>query len=336
MHITVAMLVAVMLLTAFGDNMTRTAFAGGDAALLGCDEPEPAALNPASWPDDALTLANLGHSTLLMNFMGVRVLSDPALFDRVGLTLGPAITIGPHRMTAAPLSPSQLGRLDVILITHAHMDHLDINSLKALPRSVVVIACVGCGNLIRPLGYDDVRELRWGDRTEVDGLRITAMGASHWGRRWPWGRDYGFNSYVLEKVAGTGVSSAMNAGETPAPLTRMLLACDSAFTDIFAAAHQRPPDIAAFSIGAYDPWIWNHADPEQVWNMFRQTGARYLVPLHWGTFRLSKEPMDEPLRRLIAAAGAQSDRIVLRQIGVAWTLPQVSSECRFGITARSR
>ena len=75
----------------------------------------------------------------------------------------------------------------------------------------------------------------------------------------------------------------------------MLLACDSAVTDIFAPLHQNPPDVAAFSIGAYDPWIWNHATPEQVWSMFLQTGAHYLIPLHWGTFRLSKEPMDEPL-----------------------------------------
>jgi L-ascorbate metabolism protein UlaG (beta-lactamase superfamily) len=101
----------------------------------------------------------------------------------------------------------------------------------------------------------------------------------------------------------------------------MLLACDSAITDLFEPLHANPPDVAAFSIGAYDPWIWNHASPEQVWAMFVGTGAHYLVPLHWGTFRLSKEPMDEPMRRLIAAAGTQSGRIVLRQIGVPWALP---------------
>jgi L-ascorbate metabolism protein UlaG (beta-lactamase superfamily) len=88
-----------------------------------------------------------------------------------------------------------------------------------------------------------------------------------------------------------------------------------------------------FSIGAYDPWIWNHADPEQVWTMFLQTGAHYLVPVHWGTFRLSREPMDEPMRRLIAAAGSQSDRIVLRQIGIAWQLPQQVERASITATA---
>ena len=266
-----------------------------------------AALEPARWPGDALTIANLGHSTLLMNFFGVRVISDPSLFERVGLRLGPLVTIGPHRLIPAPLNPAQLQRLDVILVTHAHMDHLDLNSLEALPKSVVVVACAGCATLIRPLGYSDVRELRWGERTVVKGLTVTAMGANHWGKRWPWGRTYGFNSYVLEKNG-----------------RRMLLACDSAITNIFEPLHENPPNVAAFSISAYDPWIWNHADPEQVWTMFVQTGAHYLVPLHWGTFRLSKEPMEEPMRRLIAAAGPEANRIVVRQIGVAWRLPQVT------------
>jgi L-ascorbate metabolism protein UlaG (beta-lactamase superfamily) len=184
------------------------------------------------------------------------------------------------------------------------MDHLDLSSLKALPKSATVVACSGCATLIRPLGYADIRELRWGEQTMVDGLTVTAMGANHWGKRWPWGRTYGFNSYVLEKNGHS-----------------MLLACDSAETNLFAPLQEDPPDVAAFSIGAYDPWIWNHADPEQVWAMFLQTGAHYLVPIHWGTFRLSKEPMDEPLRRLIAAAGHEADRIVLRKIGGVWTLP---------------
>jgi L-ascorbate metabolism protein UlaG (beta-lactamase superfamily) len=267
----------------------------------------PAVLEAERWPNDALTIANLGHATLLMNFFGVRVISDPSLFERVGVTLGPFGTIGPNRLTSPPLTPAQLHQLDVILVTHAHMDHLDLKSLRALPKNAVVVACTGCAALIRPLGYSDVRELRWGEQTAVNGLVIAAMGANHWGKRWPWGRAYGFNSYVLEKNGH-----------------RMLLACDSAITDLFKPLQANSPEVAAFSIGAYDPWIWNHADPEQVWTMFLQTGARYLVPIHWGTFRLSKEPMDEPLRRLIAAAGPESNRIVLRTIGTAWQLPEPS------------
>ncbi|HYK63800.1 MAG TPA: MBL fold metallo-hydrolase [Patescibacteria group bacterium] len=262
-------------------------------------------LKPASWPDNSLTLANLGHATVLMNFFGARVLADPTLFSRVGLAFDSIFTIGPKRVTDPPLPPAQLQQLDLILVTHAHMDHLDVPSLKTLPKSAVVVTCDKCAPLIASLGFKDVRELKWGESTVVDGLTIRAMGARHWGKRWPpFGEDYGFNSYVLEKDGH-----------------RMLLACDSADTDLFASLASAPPDVAVFSVGAYDPWIWNHANPEQVWQMFESTGARYLVPIHWGTFRLGKEPLEEPMQRLLAAAGDHQDRIVLRQIGVSWTMP---------------
>jgi len=264
-----------------------------------------AILTPAAWPDDSLTIANLGHATVLTNYFGTRIISDPTLFSRVGLSIDPIATIGPRRHTVPPLSPNQLDSLDVILITHAHMDHLDIPSLRALPKTAIIVGCERVSRIVKRLGFHDVRELKWGEETVAKGVRVRAMGARHWGRRWPLpGHDYGFNSYVLERNG-----------------QRMLLACDSAETDLFASLAEAPPEVAAFTIGAYDPWIWNHANPEQVWSMFQQTGARYLVPIHWGTFKLSKEPMDEPLKRLIAAAGSDHERIVIREIGGTWQMP---------------
>jgi len=272
------------------------------------DKPMPPTIkpNPVSWPHDRITVSNLGHATLLMNFLGVRVITDPSLFERVGLAFGSILTIGPKRMSPPPLAPAELQDVQLLLITHAHMDHLDVRSLEALPKTATVVACEKCSSIIAPLGFSDVRELRWGESTEFSGLKITAMGARHWGKRWPpYGMNYGFDSFVLEKDGH-----------------RMLLACDSTYTDLFGALASNPPEVAVFSIGAYDPWIWNHANPEQVWSMFQQTGATYLLPIHWGTFRLGKEPMDAPMIRLIAAAGPESDRIVLREIGGTWTLPE--------------
>jgi L-ascorbate metabolism protein UlaG (beta-lactamase superfamily) len=278
-------------------------------ASMAIEAPASAKPEPAGWSDRNLTIANLGHATLVMNYFGVRVISDPTLFDRVGLALDSILTIGPRRHVVPPLTATELGPIDVILITHAHMDHLDIPSLEALPKTATVIACSKCAALIRGLGFNDVRELKWGESTTVKGLMVTAMAARHWGKRWPpFGTDYGFNSYVLDRDGH-----------------RMLLACDSAYTEAFAALASQPLEIAAFSIGAYDPWIHNHANPEQVWTMYRQSGAHYLVPIHWGTFRLSKEPMDEPMRRLLAAAGERSNEIVIRQIGASWTLPVAAS-----------
>jgi len=277
-------------------------------ATARADKPMPPTMkpNPVSWPQDRITVSNLGHATLLMNFLGVRAITDPSLFDRVGLAVDSIFTIGPKRMSPPPLAPSDLQDVQLILITHAHMDHLDVPSLEALPKTATVVGCDKCSRIIAPLGFTDVRELKWGESTEFAGLKITAMGARHWGKRWPpYGMNYGFDSFVLEKDGH-----------------RMLLACDSAYTDLFGAVASNPPEVAVFSISAYDPWIWNHANPEQVWSMFQQTGATYLLPIHWGTFRLGKEPMDEPMSRLIKAAGSDSDRIVLREIGGTWTLPE--------------
>ena len=259
---------------------------------------------PVSWPDGDITIANLGHATLLINFLGVRVITDPALLDRVGLSVGGLFTIGPQRLIDPVLTPADLPKVDLVLVTHAHMDHLDLPSLATMPRDTVVVTCDACASLIRPVGFHDVRELQWGESITVRGLRVTALGATHWGKRWPWGRTYGYNSYLLEKNG-----------------RRVFVGCDSAYTEIFKAIGDRPPEVAAFSVGAYDPWIWNHANPEQVWEMFQQTHSEYLIPIHWGTFRLSREPMNEPVDRLVRAAGDDSNRIVMRQIGAAWTVP---------------
>jgi L-ascorbate metabolism protein UlaG (beta-lactamase superfamily) len=80
-------------------------------------------------------------------------------------------------------------------------------------------------------------------------------------------------------------------------------------------------DVAILGNGAYDPWIANHASPEQVWEMYQESGARYLVPVHWDTFRLGKEPLGDAMRRLEAAAGARASEIAIREIGGTWTMP---------------
>jgi L-ascorbate metabolism protein UlaG (beta-lactamase superfamily) len=80
-------------------------------------------------------------------------------------------------------------------------------------------------------------------------------------------------------------------------------------------------ELAILPIGAYDPWIANHASPEQAWRMFKDLGARYLLPVHHSTFRLSREPLEEPLERLRAAAGRESWRIVAPEVGSTWSLP---------------
>src|ERR1700737_2424248 len=126
-------------------GLALATFAGMDAANSGMandavNHSRPA-LEPAKWPEDELTIANLGHATLLMNYFGVRVISDPTLFNRIGPALDSIGTFGPRGYVDPPTKPAALGPIDVILVTHAHMDHLDLPSLGALPKSATIIAC---------------------------------------------------------------------------------------------------------------------------------------------------------------------------------------------------
>ena len=103
---------------------------------------------------------------------------------------------------------------------------------------------------------------------------------------------------------------------------RLLIGGDTALTDAFASCRRFGAfDAAVMPIGAYDPWIMNHMNPEQVWQMFVASGACYLVPVHWDTFRLGKEPLGDAIARLVAAAGPEAGRIVVRNIGETWTMP---------------
>jgi L-ascorbate metabolism protein UlaG (beta-lactamase superfamily) len=102
----------------------------------------------------------------------------------------------------------------------------------------------------------------------------------------------------------------------------VLFAPDTAYTDLVPRAGRRQPlDVAILGIGAYDPWIAHHANPEQAWQMFRESGARVLIPVHWDTFRLGKEPLGAAIARLLAAAGSEAGRIVVRRVGETWTQP---------------
>ena len=256
---------------------------------------------PAEWPDNALTAAWLGHATVVMNFFGTWLITDPALANRIGIRVG-ALTLGPRRLTPPALKPGDLPRLDLILISHAHMDHLDFGTLNRLPRETRVITHRGVGNLLRRFG--DVNEIGWGETLDHQGLQVEGVGARHWGARTIHDQERGFGGFLLEK-----------SGE------RVLYAGDTAYTDLYRAYAGQGIVLAILPIGAYDPWIANHANPEEAWRMGREMNAKYLMPIHHSTFRLSREPMEEPLRRFLAAAGPEEWRVVSREIGQAWTPP---------------
>lgn len=265
--------------------------------------PAPQRPDPAGWRPDRVTAAWLGHATVLGNLLGRWFLTDPALETRIGIGRGRA-KFGPRRLVAPALSPRELPRLDLLLLSHAHMDHTDLGTLSALSRDIPVVVQPGNRDLVRRFRH--VRELAWGERAELGDIEVESVEVRHWGARMIRDRHRGYGGYVLRRRGRT-----------------ILFAGDTAYTDALTPISRRGPvDLAVLPIGAYDPWIANHASPEQAWQMANDLGARYVLPIHHSTFRLSREPMGEPIERLLAAAGPHARRVVGRAIGETFTLPE--------------
>ncbi|HEY0385105.1 MAG TPA: MBL fold metallo-hydrolase, partial [Pyrinomonadaceae bacterium] len=145
--------------------------------------PVPAAPHkpvPASWSNDHLTVAWLGHATTLINFYGTWLLTDPTLRLRIGINLG-GLTIGMRRLVRPALSIGELPPLDAVLVSHAHMDHCDLGTLRRLPRSTHAVVQRGNLDLVRRFQQRDA--LRWGESVEINGARIEAIEVNHWGAR---------------------------------------------------------------------------------------------------------------------------------------------------------
>ncbi len=265
--------------------------------------PAPHRPDPTSWRDDRVTLAWLGHSSLLLNFYGTWLLTDPALRPRIGVSMA-GLTMGPKRLIQPALRARELPRPHGLLLSHAHMDHLDLPTLRQLPRSTRTVSARGCADLLGR--FHDVEELDWGGTTGIDGVRIEALPGKHWGARMMTDTWRGYCGFLLQKNGRTVVFTG-----------------DTAYTDAYAPLRDRiRVDLAILPIGAYDPWIANHANPEEAWSMGRQMGAEHVLPVHHSTFRLSREPMDEPIRRFVAAAGDERWRVAATEVGETWVLPE--------------
>ena len=262
---------------------------------------------PPTWSDARVTVAWLGHATVLINFFGVTILTDPVLFPRIGIRL-PGLTIGPKRLTAPALAVHELPVMDLVLLSHAHFDHLDLRTLRCLNENTTAITARATSDLLRQTRLRDIRELGWGESrvltTAAGDIEITAFPVKHWGARTQRDTHRGYNGYVIERNG-----------------RRIVFAGDTAHTDSFTELRkQEPIDLAIMSIGAYNPWIHSHCTPEQAVQMANAAGARFIMPVHHQTFRLSFEPFREPIERFENALRNQPERIALREIGETFML----------------
>lgn len=272
-------------------------------------QPAPVKPRPHEWSDNAITLCWIGHATVLINFYGVRILTDPAFGDRIGLSLGVG-TVGPKRYVAPALTVGELPSVDVLLLSHAHMDHLDLPTLRRFAGKTPTVTAKDTSDLLRQARLVNGRELGWGDRTTLrlanGDLEIEAVEVKHWGQRWPSEAPRGYNGYLLRREGRA-----------------LLFGGDTADTPRFADLKSRGPFAAAIMpIGAYQPWIRNHCTPEQAVALADAAGAHYLVPMHHQTFKLSDEPMQEPLARLAAALQREPERLALKRVGESFVVPQ--------------
>jgi L-ascorbate metabolism protein UlaG (beta-lactamase superfamily) len=274
--------------------------------LAEAGQPIPAAQHlpaPANWDDDSLTVAWLGHATVLINFYGTWLLTDPALRSNVGVSIA-GLTIGPRRLIKPALSISELPPLDAVLISHAHMDHCDLGTLRRLPRTAQAVVQRGNGDLVRR--FRQTHELDWGESVEINETRIESIPVNHWGARKLTDKHRGYGGFLISKRGRA-----------------LVFGGDTAYTNAFASLrHRAQVDLAILPIGAYDPYIYAHASPEQSWAMRREMNATYILPMHHSTFQLSREPAGEPIERLLRAAGDERWRIALTQPGETWQLPE--------------
>lgn len=262
-------------------------------------EPSPRTPRIAEWPTAGMHATWIGHSTVLIRVDGFTILTDPVFSTRIGIGIGPFV-LGMKRLIQPAISLSDLPVPDLILLSHAHMDHLDRPSLRKLESfRTRVVTAAGTSDLLRVKRYQSVQELRWDESCQAGPAIVRAFEVKHWGARTRTDVHRGYNGYLIE------------AGRH-----RIIFGGDTAFTDSFRRIRtSKPVDLAVMPIGAYDPWINAHCNPEEALEMADQAGAEFVIPVHHQTFKLSNEPYREPIERLLLAAGSAEDRIPIREIG---------------------
>ena len=279
--------------TRYALHMLRTAFEQTRPAT-------PDHLHAQMGADD-LAVTFVGHATLLLQWKGLNILTDPNFVPRV---------VVPKRLVEPGIPIEQLPPLDLIVISHAHLDHLVKPSLRKLGKEVPVVVPTGLAELITPLGFRRVYELNWWDVYEGDGFKVVHVPAKHWGRRTPRDRERGYGGFVIERHG----HHVYFAGDT------------AYFRGFLEIGRAFPIDLALLPIGAYRPLSFRqvHCNPEDALQAFEDMQARYMVPIHWGTFRLTNEPIHEPttwLARLCNNNGF-ADRVKILQHGQTFVLPQ--------------
>jgi len=233
---------------------------------------------PVAAPEE-IAVTWLGHAGFFAQVGGLNIAIDPVW----ALWLGPAKRLRHPSVWAHDLPP-----IDVVLITHAHHDHLHLASLRKLAAAQPIIVPEGVGSLVKNCGFGRIVELKTWQSATFGDLRITLTPARHWGARMIHDTHRGFGGFLVQSPSQT------------------LYHCgDSSMFDGFTEIGKRSRiDVALMPIGAYQPPSGRpvHMNPEEALDAFEMVGARHMVPMHFETYPLSGEPLHEPIERLEIAA----------------------------------
>ena len=230
----------------------------------------------------------IGHASFLVQFTDLNVLVDPNFANWLFLL---------KRIKRSGLRIEHLPPIDLVLLTHAHFDHFHKPTLRRLPHPKIGVMPWGVGDLAHNLGFSRIIELEWWESFAHKDWKVTLTPGKHWGARTLRDHHRGYGGFVLEHQG-----------------RRVYHAGDSAYFDGFKEIGTHlAPDIALLPIGAYHPETFRHMHmgPDEALKAFQDIGAKCLVPMHYGTFRLSFEAMDEPPRwlRQLAHEGGLSDKV---------------------------
>ena len=254
------------------------------------------------------TLTWIGHSTLLIQFEGFNILTDPHLTQRAS----PVSFAGPERYMKPGISIQDLPHIDLIVISHNHYDHLDRLTLEKIHQKQAdqppkIVVPLKQKEWLDNLDIPNVVEMDWWDEHEYQDWKIHAVPVQHWSGRGLWDRNQAlWAGWVLEH-----------------PKFRFLFIGDTGYSKDFIDIGNKFSgfDLAAIPIGAYEPrWFMKqqHVNPEESVKIHQDTGSRYSVAIHWGTFILTDEPVDEPpklLENALAQKGIPNEHFFVMQHG---------------------
>lgn len=283
------------------------------------DEPAPGHPQPRTWDPQRVTVSWIGHATVLINFYGTTILTDPMFSRRMAPPEIFGTNYGIRRIMRLPLDFNELPPIDIVLLSHAHPDHWDLPTLRRFNSHTRVFIPRLTTDLIPARTFGEVRELDWGETTQVGELRIRAGRVDHWGQRDGIRADRvdrGYNGYLLS-LRGRKIFFAGDSAYKSAP--------DGSRASWHAALSAFGPiDLCLLPIGAY-VYSNNHMSPKEAWQLFNELQGRYLVPIHWRTFLLAPrmyEPISAPITWLREVAKDRVDRIVAADAGTVFVLPE--------------